>query len=176
MPADHYSYPQYRIIQYAKSPRLGQVKTRLRPALGDAGCLQLHRQLLEYCFHNLSNARVAPYSLSVSGEPCGYFDRLVAHSDVDIQRQQGADLGQRLQHSATQALASADGVIFIGSDCPFIDADYLHRACAALQRGHDCVLGPASDGGYVLIGFRQVRTEMFVDIPWGSGQVLDITR
>ena len=131
---------------------------------------------MEHCFHNLSGAHIAPYSFSISGDSQGYFESLVAGSDVDIQHQCGADLGQRMQQSAELALATASGVVIVGSDCPFIDADYLQRACTALQQGHDCVLGPADDGGYVLIGLRRVHQQLFSDIPWGTGAVLDITR
>ncbi|MDM3869785.1 TIGR04282 family arsenosugar biosynthesis glycosyltransferase [Porticoccus sp. W117] len=171
-----YRYPDYRIIQYAKAPQRGQVKTRLRPALGDDGCLQLHRRLVEHCFRQLSGAHTAPYSFSISGDSNGYFERLVAGTDVTIQQQQGADLGQRMQHSAKQALAAAEAVVIVGSDCPFMDGDYLQQACKALQQGHDCVLGPATDGGYVLIGLQRVDRQLFEGIAWGSDQVLAQTR
>ncbi|MGS2724516.1 TIGR04282 family arsenosugar biosynthesis glycosyltransferase [Porticoccus sp. GXU_MW_L64] len=169
-------FPNFRIIQYAKAPQLGRVKTRLRPALGDEGCLQLHRQLVEHCFQALHTANIAPYSLAISGPSQGYFEALIADKPVDIQQQLGADLGQRMQHSAEQALTAAAGVVIVGSDCPFLDAGYLRAACEALQQGSDCVLGPATDGGYVLIGLRRVHARLFADIPWGGEQVLEITR
>jgi glycosyltransferase A (GT-A) superfamily protein (DUF2064 family) len=50
-------------------------------------------------------------------------------------------------------------------------AEYIRQACAAL-RASDLVLGPAEDGGYVLIGCKQVHAELFTNIPWGSDRVL----
>ena len=34
------------------------------------------------------------------------------------------------------------------------------------------VIGPAEDGGYVLIGMRQPQAALFADISWGSERVL----
>ena len=34
------------------------------------------------------------------------------------------------------------------------------------------MLGPAEDGGYVLIGCKQVHAQLFTNIPWGSDTVL----
>lgn len=50
-------------------------------------------------------------------------------------------------------------------------AEYIRQACAAL-RASDLVLGPAEDGGYVLIGCKQVHAGLFANIPWGSDKVL----
>ena len=36
-------------------------------------------------------------------------------------------------------------------------------------------IGPATDGGYYLIGLRQLETALFKDIDWGTDRVLDQT-
>jgi glycosyltransferase A (GT-A) superfamily protein (DUF2064 family) len=64
--------------------------------------------------------------------------------------------------------------ILVGSDCPPLDADYLARAARALA-DHDAVLGPAEDGGYVLIGLAR-PVEAFDGIAWGAPSVLAVTR
>ena len=66
-------------------------------------------------------------------------------------------------------------VLLVGSDCPGMDAAYLQRARAALERV-PVVLGPATDGGYVLVGSRVDRIDMFEDIPWGTEEVMCLTR
>ena len=77
--------------------------------------------------------------------------------------------------------ASADGltrgqaVVLIGSDCPEFDPGYLEAAFAALAQ-QDAVLGPAVDGGYLLIGLRAAPALLFEDIAWGTPQVLAVTR
>jgi glycosyltransferase A (GT-A) superfamily protein (DUF2064 family) len=66
-------------------------------------------------------------------------------------------------------------VILVGSDCPAMDPAYLRRAASALEEV-PLVFGPAADGGYVLIGARQIEQSLFRDIPWGSGDVYARTR
>ena len=55
-------------------------------------------------------------------------------------------------------------------------ADYLQRACRQLDAGSAVVLGPAEDGGYILIGARTCDERLFTDIPWSSDRVLQLTR
>ena len=69
-----------------------------------------------------------------------------------------------------EALERFERVILVGSDCPGLDDAYLAQAVDSLQQA-SVVLGPAEDGGYVLIGARQVSREMFAAIDWGSSQV-----
>jgi uncharacterized protein len=61
-------------------------------------------------------------------------------------------------------------VVTIGIDCPELDAATLAQAFLALQE-HDLVLGPATDGGYYLIGLRSLIPELFSGIDWGTDQV-----
>jgi hypothetical protein len=66
-------------------------------------------------------------------------------------------------------------VILIGSDCPGLTADYLDSAFELL-RSRDAVIGPAMDGGYVMIGLKRPEPGLFEQIQWGSRNVLDQTR
>ena len=52
---------------------------------------------------------------------------------------------------------------------------YIISAFAALNT-HDAVLGPAADGGYVLIGVRRAVPVIFDGVAWGTDQVLQATR
>jgi rSAM/selenodomain-associated transferase 1 len=100
---------------------------------------------------------------------------LAAIHDIGYRRQNGPDLGARMQDALEWALQRAPWAVLIGSDCPGYDSDYLQTAFAALER-HDAVLGPALDGGYVLIGMRRAAPELFADMPWSTTGVLDTTR
>ena len=176
MNAINYPYPGYRIVQFAKAPELGKVKTRLQPLLGADRCLALHRRLVEHCFGTLHRAAVAPVQLAVAGSDNSFFQQLAAETATPVTRQYGCDLGERMLNAANENLQRADGALIVGSDCPFFSADYLYRACRALAGGADCVLGPADDGGYVLIGLRRTAPSLFAGVPWGTEQVLAVTR
>lgn len=77
------------------------------------------------------------------------------------------NLGERLNYvNVTLAARGVQTQIFIGTDCPQLDLAYLRRAADLLDR-HDAVLGPARDGGVVLMGARRPWPELS-DLPWSS--------
>jgi glycosyltransferase A (GT-A) superfamily protein (DUF2064 family) len=69
----------------------------------------------------------------------------------------------------------SEAVVLIGTDCPELSAAYVVSALEELN-GQDAVLGPAEDGGYVLLGLRRSAPELFRDIPWGGDGVAAYTR
>lgn len=173
-----YRYPDSCLIQFAKAPELGKVKTRMHPALGAERATELHRQLVTHCHGRLTESGLASVHCKVAGDNLDFFEQLPVSSGryVELSQQQGADLGERMYRAAADALEHYQAVVIVGSDCPFIDDAYLEQALAELHAGRDLVLGPANDGGYVLIGMRRVDWALFDGVAWGSGQVLSATR
>ncbi len=158
------------IIQFAKAPVPGQVKTRLGPALNPAQCLQLHQALVAHTLNGLQHAQLADVALWGS-EDHAWLRELAASHDVPFAVQQGNDLGARMQHALAQGLARYRKVLLVGSDCPQLDREYLASAIAALK-DKPVVIGAAHDGGYVLIGTTDAALPVFDDMPWGSDTVL----
>ena len=80
-------------------------------------------------------------------------------------------MGQRL-HSAFQRAfhGGAKRVAIIGSDCPAVRVEDIREAWGVLQT-HDVVLGPATDGGYWLIGLRQLQPNLFRGVHWSTENV-----
>ena len=66
-------------------------------------------------------------------------------------------------------------MVLIGADAPNLPIDYLHQSFELL-RDADLVLGPASDGGYYLLGARRLHPVLFQKMPWGTDKVFSITR
>lgn len=167
-----YRHPDAVIQIFARAPVPGAVKTRLIPALGAEGAAALQAKLLFRTLEMATRASMAPVQLW-----CAPDCRHAAFQDwpgVSRHVQQGADLGERMAHALAAGLRSAQRVVLIGTDCPALDANGLHQAIARLA-DHDVVLGPAEDGGYVLVGWRR-PVALFAGIDWGSEQVLDQTR
>jgi rSAM/selenodomain-associated transferase 1 len=90
--------------------------------------------------------------------------------------QVGNNLGMRMYHALSITLSQAEFALLIGCDCPALDSAYLTRACDLLAGDVSLVLGPAEDGGYVLIGARRAARRLFEGIEWGTHRVLDQTR
>lgn len=171
-----FAHPRARIIVFAREPVPGKVKTRLQPALGRTGALALYRALLARLGRRLTAATLAPWELWVSSNQ-DHEDFITICNKKDINLQSGADLGARMDHASATVLArdGVDRVLLIGCDCPLLDGDYLGRALVALSQA-DVVLGPAEDGGYVLIGMKRPQPALFRDVAWGTGRVLAQTR
>ncbi len=166
-----------QIAVFAKAPVEGRVKTRLAPLLGSAGATALHRQLVESTLFRARDADLGAVTLWLDGDPDQpEMHALIKRQRVRVQRQQGADLGARMHAALTRMLDDDPrGCLLIGSDCPALQPQHLQHA-AALLAGRDAVLGPALDGGYVLIGLRAPQPALFEAIDWGSDRVLDSTR
>lgn len=158
----------------ARAPVPGKVKTRLIPALGAEGACSLQRLLLERTLA-LPAGGFAERFLWLDDAPDASLQHLAESLGWTLMEQPVGDLGERMRRIAVLGLAEGDGVVLIGNDCPLLDVAYLGQACAALEQ-HPAVLGPAEDGGYVLLGLRQVDSLLFSAIPWGSEHVLDLTR
>lgn len=90
----------------------------------------------------------------------------------DYCRQSGGTLGDRLRDAVAQAFAAgAERVVVIGTDCPALTPAIIGAAFEHLT-ARDLVLGPATDGGYYLIGLRAPQAALFAGMPWGSERLL----
>lgn len=168
--------PDARILIFAKAPRPGRVKTRLIPALGEAGACALHTRLLRHTLHKLCGAALAPVELWCAPD-CDHpvFAELARTYPVALFSQQGADLGQRMAHAASQALERTPRVLLVGIDAPALAPGHLQRALFALEEA-EVVMIPAEDGGYVLLGLRDRVPGLFDRMPWGTDRVAELTR
>lgn len=170
-------YPHGRVLIFARLPRPGRSKTRLIPALGREGAARLQARLLRATIERVLASGLAPAQLWVDGAQdaaCTGIYRQAFAGELYVQC--SGDLGARMAHALDQALQQAAFAVLIGSDCPAMDTAYLQRACALLVAGHEAVLGPAEDGGYVLIGLRRSDPRLFEDIAWGTSAVAAQTR
>jgi uncharacterized protein len=163
------------LIQFTRAPQVGRVKTRMLPHLSAARACELHCAMTLWTCRQLLDSGLGEVELSVAGDTQhALFRRCLAMGVTRVSQQCGADLGQRMYNAVRRGLARYASVILVGSDCPGIDPDYIRQAVAALLPA-PVVVGPATDGGYVLLGTRVLCEDLFKDIPWGSDQVYDKT-
>jgi rSAM/selenodomain-associated transferase 1 len=163
MPAEH-------LIIFVKNPIPGQVKTRIAHTVGDAKAVAIYNHLLRYTQQLIQ---------SFSGQRVVYYGDFVNRDDgwnaYDKQLQTSGDLGERMANAfQEQFAAGAEKVVIIGSDCLAITPDHLTQAFAALNKS-DIVIGPATDGGYYLLGMKQVRPFLFQDMPWSQPELRQLT-
>ncbi len=159
------------LLIFLREPILGKVKTRLAADIGDEAALNVYNELLT---HTLTVARSVPWirQLWYSDQPTR---TSVEWELFEIHEQEGDDLGARMSHAFARAFDEGRGpAVLIGTDCPGLRAEHLHQAMDALGTC-DVVIGPASDGGYYLIGLREPQPELFEGIAWSTSTVLEDT-
>jgi rSAM/selenodomain-associated transferase 1 len=167
------------ILILCKNPILGSVKTRLASSVGAQKALEIYRFLLQH---------TAQIVAAVPSDKRIYYSEEVLDDDVfqgpsyhkGLQTQ--GDLGQRMRTAFEEAFAEGyERVLVIGSDCYDLSSALLNQALSALNN-HDVVLGPAQDGGYYLLGLRQLSDapeslldSVFEEQPWSQDNLLQST-
>lgn len=163
------------IILFAKYPAPDKAKTRLQPALGIDGAACMARQLL---LHSIEQSIDTGFSVELCvspapTEPC--WQALDLPEPLRWSTQADSDLGLRMLIASQRALQHFDKVVLIGADCPSLTTARIQTAVKQLNQ-HDAVMVPATDGGYVLLGFRQVNDSLFSDIVWSTASVAAVTK
>jgi rSAM/selenodomain-associated transferase 1 len=161
---------------FVKYPAAGRVKTRLAEELGADRAAAVYATFivgLTDQFRSTAETRVLCYS-PATDEVREYF-AAIAGSEFELWPQPEGDLGIRMgQFFAKRLRQPEDRVVIIGSDSPTLPRAYVARAFEMLKDA-DCVLGPATDGGYYLIGQRSFARPIFDGIEWSTSRVLDQT-
>lgn len=173
----HAVNPTCAVIVFAKAPVAGLAKTRLAPVLGRAGAARLAERLLQAAVRSALAARIGPVELCCTpdiGHPA--FAGIARRHPVRLDAQGDGDLGDRMARALGRVLDRHRRAVLIGTDVPALDAAYLRQAAAALL-DHEAVFGPATDGGYTLVGLSTpAPVALFRDIAWGTAQVMHQTR
>lgn len=161
------------LIIFTKNPEAGKVKTRLAATIGNEAALSAYVQLLS---HTVSITNYLPVDKFV------FYSSHIEQKDIwnnkhfFKQVQAGSDLGDKMKNAFAATFQKGyDKIVVIGTDCPDLNADIIMNAFAYLN-SHDVVIGPAEDGGYYLLGMKQLYSELFEDINWSTNTVLDETR
>ena len=161
------------LIIYAKRPLPGYAKTRVGASLGMEASAGIYARLLyTYVFdiiHNLESSHSVELSVA-SPNDVAFFQ--LAFPELIVRPQVIGDLGFRMESSFQLAFdEGADCVVLTGSDIPNLSSHTVIQAFLLLER-HQGVIGPASDGGYYLIGMRTPGTRLFHGITWSTDTVL----
>jgi rSAM/selenodomain-associated transferase 1 len=164
-----------------KAPKPGHAKTRLAKAVGAGAASELSA-----CFLRDVGAAIeaVPETLGRRGygvyAPAGteHVLRELFPEKFGLLLQAGEDLGEALFGGTRDLLlAGHDCVLLVNGDSPTLPSHFLVQAIEALRNSGDrMVLGPASDGGYYLIGLKHPHKELFTQIEWGTETVFGRTR
>ena len=172
--------PPQRLLVFARLPELGKVKTRLAADLGAEHALTIYEAMLRDLIANIGESTpdteiefMWPPTPAANGAT---LRRAFAHHSAAMQT--GPSLGDRLSMALSERFFfhRTQKIVVIGADDPTLDRELIDHAFALLD-SCEYVVGPATDGGYYLIGCRALAfdPELFLDIEWGTPTVLATT-
>lgn len=154
------------LVIFARLPRLGRGKRRLARDIGAVEALRFQRLMLAGLLRRLGRDPRWTTWLGITPDRSGPWPRGIATLP-----QGGGDLGRRMARVARHLPPGP--VAIIGSDIPEIAASDIAAAFRALG-SKSAVFGPATDGGYWLVGLR--RRPRFIDpfanVRWSSEYAL----
>lgn len=158
------------VIIMVKEPRPGRVKTRLARGIGSVAAAWWFRRQSLTLLRRIADPRWRVI-LAVSPDREGLTSRVWPAGLARIPQGRG-DIGQRMARAIRRV--GTGPVCLIGADIPAVDKPELARAFAALGR-HQAVFGPATDGGFWLVGLkhpRQMPATLFRNVRWSSEHAL----
>lgn len=160
------------LIIFVKNKIPGKVKTRLAAGIGQEKAMEVYDKLLA---HTHASSRCLDCDKTVFFSEQIEEDGLWADGNFALALQYGRDLGDRMQQAFDAQFAKgAERVCIIGSDTFEIKAEIIQEAFKKLQ-DHDIVIGPARDGGYYLLGMKELQPELFHNKSWSTEGVLSQT-
>lgn len=164
------------ILLFIKAPVRGRVKSRLAAAIGDETALELYKNFIFDIIDSV-NRTGYPFIICYYPPEAGPEVSSWLAGKYRIMPQQGGDLGERMENAFIRCFSEGfERAILIGSDLPDLTPAVLQEAMSSLAE-KDAVIGPASDGGYYLIGFHKhtLMPRVFHGIPWSTETVFQET-
>ncbi len=156
------------LLIFTRNPELGKAKTRLAKSVGDETALEIYKFLLN---------RTKEVTQDLSCDKAVYYSVKVRNNDIwdakvyQKHQQEGEDLGFRMQNAFQNSFnIGYDKVMIIGSDLYDLTPNHINEAFNKLDN-NDVVIGSAEDGGYYLLGMKNLQPNIFENKAWGTETV-----
>lgn len=172
------------LIIFIRTPQLGVGKRRLAASIGDQDALTVYSRLLAHTLDTVQLVDATRYLFVADQEGYNLLSSTVGETqdlglglDYDLREkfkiklQASADLGGKMQQAFETVLAAGhDRAVIVGSDLPLLSTEIVQSALTALD-DNEFVIGPATDGGYYLLGMKQPTPQLFCDMEWSTDTV-----
>jgi rSAM/selenodomain-associated transferase 1 len=157
--------PANLIILFAKAPVVGQVKTRLVPAITPEFAAQLHTAFVRDMIERFRAFEGADFEVHTDRRSDAWRTPIVTRK-----LQTSGNLGLKMIHALQVGLESGyQRVVIVGSDAPTLPAAHI---ATLLSADADVAFGPADDGGFYAIAARRVDPGMFDGVVWSTPDTL----
>jgi rSAM/selenodomain-associated transferase 1 len=164
------------LLFFVKNPERGKVKSRLAASIGVDSAVHVYKNM---AVQMISTLKKGTFPLYICFFPKNA-QKPIEHwlgKQYRYVPQKGKDLGERMRNGFVGGFAMGHKrVVLIGSDIPGLRIKYINEAFKSLKE-MDAVIGPAYDGGYYLIGFKEktFSPQVFEGIAWGTKNVFEET-
>lgn len=172
-----------RLIVMTRYPAPGRTKMRLASHLGERRAAELASEIALHCIrrlHAVSLSEAVDLEIRYTGASAAKMRSWIGRR-VAMSAQSDGDLGKRLERAMREAFeAGAPVAIAVGSDAPSVGGTQIRAALVALE-SNGVVLGPATDGGYYLVGVRSDASRVALPalfdagVSWGTEAVFSET-
>lgn len=160
------------LIVFARNPELAKCKTRLAKAVGNEAALNIYKYLLEHTAHISKDLKADKYVFySENIKTNDLWNNTIFRKKLQF----GHDLGAKMENAFLELFQLGyEKIIIIGSDLLDLTTKHITEAFETLNN-QDIVIGPAKDGGYYLLGMKNMHSKIFKNKDWGSSSVLKNT-
>jgi rSAM/selenodomain-associated transferase 1 len=156
------------LIIFTRNPELGKVKTRLAATIGDFAALEIYKFLINH---------TVKITLPVKADKFVFYSENIQKNDIwkpnifKKEIQNGNDLGERMKNAFDFLFKKGyQKVVIVGSDIYDLDSQTIEKSFNKLYKNR-FVIGPATDGGYYLLGMTKLNTKIFENKNWGTATV-----
>ena len=162
------------LIIFTRVPIAGKTKTRLEKFLTKEECAEIHKNFLKDIKITTENINRDIFVFYTPEDKDNIlYD--IFEDKINYKIQEGKDLGEKMYRAIEYVLnKNYDSCILIGADIPYLKEEDLEIAFNILNN-KDVVLGPTEDKGYYLVGMKKANKNIFENIEYGYGNVLDNT-
>ena len=161
-----------QLLVFTKNPQLGKVKTRLAKSIGEEKALFIFQKLIKKTAQTIG---------SISVHKSLYYSEFIENGDLwdtqvsEKKIQNGNTLGERMSNAFQDGFEKGfEQIVIIGTDLWDLESSDIDQAFKVLET-NTAVIGPATDGGYYLLGLSQWMPEVFKNKIWGTASILNDT-
>lgn len=158
------------IIVFVKNLIIGQVKTRLAATVGNEKAFEVYTKLLDITKSAIENSSADIHIYFSKEIDYNLFPKHLKYEQI------GEDLGQKMYNAFKTGFGQCyERIVLIGSDLPEMNDAILNQSFETLEE-NDFAFGPAIDGGYYLIGMKQLSKIPFKNMPWSTSLLYELTK
>ena len=166
------------LIVFLKYPETEKVKTRLGKDIGGQRAMELYRETASFVADSFSGQENwTTFLFYTPKERKKEILEWLGDKEALFFPQEIGSLGQRMSRAFGKCFSlEFRNVVIIGTDCVMITEKDVEAAFSLLSGGEfEAVLGPATDGGYYLLGLCRETDAVFKDMQWSTSRVFKET-